>query len=57
MIATVVWENRKTGEKSETKFECVDLDHARKIAKKIRSRGTKILSVVVAASVDLQKND
>lgn len=57
MIATVVWENRKTREKSETKFECVDINHAKLIAKKIRQRGTKIISVSVSVTIDVGQKD
>lgn len=56
-IAIIVYENRKTKEKSVIKFQCVDLDHAKFLAKKIRSRGTKIVSVNISISVDLRESE
>lgn len=53
MIATVVYEDKRTLKRTEIIFGVVDIKHAEKNAKKLRPRYSKIVNISVALSVNV----
>lgn len=47
ITAIIVYQSKRTGEKSEVRMGCTGIDHAKLIAKKLRPKHSIVLSVRV----------